>query len=618
MRADEAVYKEWLHTLSREALEEECFGRKQDADHNRILLEESQKSLTATSKDYKKTADELKALRDECRKLNETIRHMEAEQTLGRRDRFGCRGECLNDLLASSPGDLKDPTDEEAGDEPEGEEPCLEHSVRSRALHLVRSATGRGRQKEKPSLSDMLRKLPHVVEYDIDPEALNEQYGEFRWAIAFWHEHCRVETRRAVRYVRVIKTAVLSVDHGDRMVTLPYQNPVFDRSILTSSLMASFLYNKFFLHLPFYRQEEDMRQTDGFVIPRQTMIRWAIRLACVFLWRVYEHMLCLEADCPYQNADETFLRVVGEEGSRPGRKYYVWVFSAGELLEGHPVIVYRYGPSRSAENLREQLGIRDYLRTITCDAYAAYDTVAKESDGKISVSNCLSHARRRWVYALEVIHPGGYTDEQLKELPEVKALILIQEVFRKDTPLKKLSPQERQEKRDTEVRPTMKAYLDFVHSLNPEDLSLSEKARDAVSYTIHHEAGLTKFLDDGNIPPDNSFSERIVKAVALGRRNWLFAMTPDGARTICVFDTFVATARANHANVYYYLKYLIEKAPLIPQTGGEALLDDLMPWSETYRKYEQEQAAQDASLAIGGEDPPRPRTPRKKDKQRSA
>lgn len=95
-------------------------------------------------------------------------------------------------------------------------------------------------------------------------------------------------------------------------------------------------------------------------------------------------------------------------------------------------------------------------------------------------------------------------------------------------------------------------------------------------------------------------------------------MTPDGARTICGFDTFVATAGANHANVYYYLKYLIEKAPRIPQIGGEVLLDDLMPWSETYRKYEQEQAAQDASLVIGGEDPPRPRTPRQKDKQQGA
>ena len=87
------------------------------------------------------------------------------------------------------------------------------------------------------------------------------------------------------------------------------------------------------------------------------------------------------------------------------------------------------------------MGIRDYLRIITCDAYAAYDTVVKESVGMICVSNCLSPAPRRWVYALEVIHPGGYTDEQLMELPEVKALLLIQEVFRKDTPLKKLSTQ---------------------------------------------------------------------------------------------------------------------------------------------------------------------------------
>ena len=65
----------------------------------------------------------------------------------------------------------------------------------------------------------------------------------------------------------------------------------------------------------------------------------------------------------------------------------------------------------------------------------------------------------------------------MKELPEVKALILIQKVFRRDTPLKKLSPQERQDKRETEVRPAMKAYLDFVHSLNPEDFSLSEKSQ---------------------------------------------------------------------------------------------------------------------------------------------
>lgn len=401
------------------------------------------------------------------------------------------------------------------------------------------------------------------------------------------------------------------------MVTLPFLYPLFIRSILTPSIVAAFLYNKFCLHLPFYRQEENMHETDGFAVSRQTMIRWAIRLACIFLWRVYEHMCLLEADCPYQNIDETYLRVLTEKDSRPGKKYYVWTFSTGELAEGHPIIIYRYGPSRSADNLRKQLGIRDYLRMITCDAYIAYDTERDGSNGKIDLSRCLSHARRRWVYALEVLHPNKYTDEQLMELPEVKALLLIQEVFRKDTPLKSLSAEERKEKRDKEVRPPMNAYLDYVHSLDPEDLSLSERTRDAITYTINHETDLKKFLDDGSIPADNSFAERNVKNVALGRRNWLFADTPDGARTICVFDTFVATAKANHANVYYYLKYLIEKAPLIPD-AEDNLFPDLMPWSDAYRKYEKDQMQRDLTLQIGGEDPPAPRTPRKKDKKRCA
>lgn len=622
MKADDIAYRNNIHALSREELEEECFRQKQEADHNRILYQESQKSLTATSKDYMKTATERDELKTENIKLHLIIQKMEANQTLGQRDRFGSKGESLEDLLSSSQEDPENPVDEDAADDDgeESESGKSNGNVRNRALSLANPDGKKHGTGKKGGLEEMLKRLPQMVEYEFDPAALDKEFGEFGWVIAYWHSHYKVETRRSVRYVRVIKTAVLSICHGDKLVTLPFLYPLFIRSILTPSTVAAFLYNKFFLHLPFYRQEEDMRQTDGFAISRQTMIRWAIRLACVFLWRVYEHMCLLEADCRYQNADETYLRVITEEGSKPGKKYYVWVFSTGELMESHPIIVYRYGPSRSADNIREQLGIRDYLRMVTCDSYVAYSTAENESDGKISLSHCLSHARRRWVYALEVLHPGKYTDEQLAELPEVKALLLIQEVFNKDTPLKRLSADERQKRRDTEVRPLMKAYLDFVHSLDPEDLSLSEKARDAITYTINQESYLTKFLDDGNIPIDNSFAERNVKTVALGRRNWLFADTPEGAKTICVFDTFVATAKANHANVYYYLKYLIEKAPLIPEdkTQGEELLSDLMPWSEAYKKYEKDQIQKDASLVIGGEEPPRPKTPRKKDKKQCA
>lgn len=618
MRADDAAYKNQIHLISREALEEECFRQKQDADHNRILYEESRKSLTEASKDYRKVVEERNAFKSECLRLKDTIRHMEDNQALDNRDRFGSKAESL-DGLVSSPEDPENPTDEDSSGEEQADPGSPSGGIRSRALSMANpdDREKRVRNKKGPSLSELLEKLPHVVDYELDPAALDKEYGEYGWTIAYWHSHYKVEERRVVRYVRIIKTAVLSIGHGDTIVTLPFLYPLFIRSILTPSVVAAFLYNKFCLHLPFYRQEENMRETDGVAVSRQTMIRWAIKLACVFLWRVYEYMCLLEADCPYQNIDETYLRVIMEEGSRPGKKYYVWVFSTGELAGGHPVIIYRYGPSRAADNLQEQLGTRDYLRIITCDAYVAYDTERDESDGKIDLSRCLSHARRRWVYALEVLHPNKYTDEQLAELPEVKALLLIQEVFRKDTPLKALSAEERKEKRDAEVRPLMDAYLGYVHSLDPEDLSLSERARDAISYTINHETDLRKFLDDGNIPADNSFAERNVKNVALGRRNWLFADTQDGARTVCVFDTFVATAKANHANVYYYLKYLIEKASLIPDVE-EDLFPDLMPWSDTYRQYEKDQIQKDLTLQIGGEDPPAPKTPRKKDKKRCA
>lgn len=623
MLADELAYNKWIRTLTTDSLLNECMAQKRRADHNGLLYGEARKSLTATAKDFQKAVTERDTYKAECIRLQQALDHMQAEYTLGSRDRFGSRAEGLDNLLGAYPDEIQNPIDEDAREimgEPGELSPGSASGVRGRVLHLADPETARHGSRKKGDLKKALDSLPKIIEYEIDPEALNREYGEYGWSIAHWHEHCKVETRRTVTYLHVIKTPVLSIGLGFQMVTLPFLYPLFQRSILTPSLMAEFLYNKFFLHLPFYRQEQDMKQCCGFAVSRQTMIRWAIRLATVFLQPVYKFMCSLEADCPYQNADETYLRVITEDGSKPGKKYYVWVFSTGELAQCNPVIVYLYGPSRSARVLLEHLGIRDFLRIITCDSYVSYKTAEAESKGKISVSCCLGHARRRWVYALEVIRPDKYTDEQLMELPEVKALLLIQDVYLKDTPLKQLPCEERLRRRGTEVRPAMEAYLDFVHSLNSDDASLSEKTRDAISYTINQENYLTKFLDDGSIPADNAFAERNIKSIALGRRNWLFADTPDGAKTCCIFDTFVATAKANNANIYYYLKYLIEQAPNIPKDSAEKekFLPDLMPWSGAYQKYERDQKEYDTNLKIGGEDPPAPKTPRKKDKKGAA
>lgn len=216
MRADDAAYKKRIHLISREALEDECFRQKQDADHNRILYEESQKSLTEASKDYRKVVEERDDLKSECLRLQMTIQHMENSQTLGNRDRFGSKGESLDGLI-SSPENPENPTDEDSSGEEQADSGKPSGGIRSRALALANPDNNKkkgGRNKKGPSLQDLLKRLPYVVDYELDPAALDKVYGEFGWVIAYWHSHYKVEERRVVRYVRIIKTAVLSIKHG--------------------------------------------------------------------------------------------------------------------------------------------------------------------------------------------------------------------------------------------------------------------------------------------------------------------------------------------------------------------------------------------------------------------
>ena len=89
---------------------------------------------------------------------------------------------------------------------------------------------------------------------------------------------------------------------------------------------------------------------------------------------------------------------------------------------------------------------------------------------------------------------------------------------------------------------------------------------------------------------DNGNTERKAKSLAIGRGNWMFCTSPRGAKALAIMYTLVETAKSNGADVYFYLKYLLEKAPTSPNLiMGKKYLDELMPWSEAYRKYEKEQ-----------------------------
>lgn len=91
------------------------------------------------------------------------------------------------------------------------------------------------------------------------------------------------------------------------------------------------------------------------------------------------------------------------------------------------------------------------------------------------------------------------------------------------------------------------------------------------------------FLEDGNVPIDNSASERAIRPFTTGRRNWMFINSIKGAESSAIIYSIAETAKANNLNPYYYFRHILVELAKIYQQQEEippADLDALLPWSE--------------------------------------
>jgi len=363
------------------------------------------------------------------------------------------------------------------------------------------------------------------------------------------------------------------------------------------------------MYLPLYRQESDPSRF-GFALSRQTMSNWIMYVAQTHLRPVYEYLCQLLKGYRYQHCDETYYSVVLDERG-PGAKSFIWVHRSGDLADVPQIVAYCYEKTRGADHLRNfYAGLLEMIY-LTCDAYSAYPRFADESNGKVILTGCFMHCRRRFVEALLILNLKGLTDEQIHNLPEAHAILLIREIYLAEGELKDLSPEERLKCRGKEVLPKVNAFFDFIRSIDLNNPLLSEKMQDAILYSLNQETCLRRFLTDGNISIDNGIAERSVKPVALYRRNSLFSFSVTGADSMVTIFTLIETARANGADPFFYLKYLMEQMPKHLYDKGRDYMQDLMPWSDVYRRYESAERLNQ----VRAQAPPsneRPRTPKKR------
>ena len=556
-------------------LRRRLIAMKKDEIESRNRESEYLRVQTETALLCQQFRDEAKGLRHENEEMRKKLEKLESKDKLDTNRLFGRKTEKIDDLLnqSSENGSTADPISEDA---PEGQEEDAPET--GKKTH--RGRTGKRRSgKRKEDLS----RLPQRTVYEYDPEELDRVYGKGNWRVVSWHGSTKKEVIPAIVYAKTTYTPVLSVGLEHVMVSVPPRDMLLPGSDATESLVAWIMNNKFVLSLPLYRQEAEFARR-GIALSRQTMSNWIIRFSRDRFCQVAGRMAELLKASGCTQCDETTLLVI-RDGRKAGRKSFMWIHITSELSDGHPIAVFTYEPDRSTRHLRDFYD--DYIGRIICDAYCAYQTFESENEETVIICGCWMHSRRRWAEALRIRDVKGLSEKEIDELPEAKALRLIVDIYREENKLKGMDAAERLRGRQTAVREKVDAYFSFLESIQLDDPSISEKMKDAVNYSLNQRKYLCRFLKKGDVPIDNGYCERLAKAFAIGRGNWMFCTSPKGAEAAAIMYTLVETAKSNGADVYFYLKYLLEKAPSTPELKvGRKYLDELMPWSEEYKSYE--------------------------------
>ena len=601
----EATLELFIQEINKIEDVEELRRRLIDMKTEHISLQNREAEYLRTQEEtallFQQTMDELKGVKVENKELRKELSKYKDKDTLDRNRLFGRQTEKTDDLINGTSDSTKpeDPLSEDADPEsregnktdpsPEEEQPdgAGETEGNGQEEEGGNKTKKNGGKKNVGKHKKDLSRLPQREVYDYHPDELDEQYGKGNWRIVSWHTCTKKEVIPAIVYAKTTHTPVISVGLEHEMVSVPpSEKNLFPGSDATASLVAYVMDRKFTLGLPTYRQEAEFERR-GIAISRQTMSNWILHFSKDAFGQVYEQLADTLKKSGCTQCDETTLLVI-RDGRRAGRKSFLWIHVTSELGNEHPITVICYEPDRSTRHLREFF--EGYAGEIVCDAYSAYQTFETENGETVIICGCWMHSRRRWAEALRVRNVSGLSLRQIEELPEARALYLIADIYKEEGKLKGLSANERLKHRQLCVKPKVEAYYEFLAGLDLNDPGISARMKDAIQYSLNQKKYLCRFLERGSVPMDNGNSERKAKALAIGRGNWMFCTSPKGAKALAIMYTIVETAKSNGADVYYYLKYLLEKTPASPDLiMGRKYLDELMPWSEAYRKYEKEQ-----------------------------
>ena len=338
--------------------------------------------------------------------------------------------------------------------------------------------------------------------------------------------------------------------------------PVVKRGLASPSSAAHVMYQKYVNSMPLYRQAKDW-ETFGVKISRGTLANWIIYTSNRWLLPLWSAWKCILLESPVILADESVVQVLKEPGKTPQSESRMWVYCTGNVARPPPIVLFEYQPSRSGDYPKAFLKVphKFYLHT---DGYAGYNAVENAIH-----CGCWAHLRRKFEEAM----PKNAPKDNLARI----GFEFCQELFAFERESEEMEPEERLTKRIEKSKPVLDRFYGWVGTVNP--LAGSKLAK-AIIYAINQREPLSAILLDGRIEISTNHIENKIRPFALGRRNWLFSDTVDGANASAVAYSIIQTAIANGLNPYQYLLYLFAELPTVLTKDPAADLTPFCPWTD--------------------------------------
>lgn len=419
-----------------------------------------------------------------------------------------------------------------------------------------------------PKVARANRQLPDtlpVVQVVVEPEAVDlEHYkqigSETTRTLEFEPGKLYVKETVYPKYGLKNNTYVPAEGQSGVIMAKRVLTPIY-KGLPGASLLAEILLQKYEYHVPFYRQVRQFKHL-GLDIPESTLNGW-FKPVSELLKPLYEVLKTEVVDSDYIQVDETTLPVIDKE-KRKAAKEYLWTVRS--VMKNMVFFHYDYG-SRSMKTVTNLLG--SYRGHLQSDGYKAYD-VFDDNDHVIQVA-CMAHIRRKFEVALN-------ENQALAEF----ALSQIQLLYRLERKAdeENISHQERKAMRDQYARPIVESLEVWMEKTYPTVLPKSDIGK-AIGYAYSSWCRMKNYLKDGRIKIDNNLIENAIRPLALSRKNFLFAGNHQAAENTAVICSLLATCKAAGVNPREWLIDVLDKMPIMQESGSEKDLKELLPgqWS---------------------------------------